>query len=47
LIRGINRLSKKEEKPAEVTTRECPHCLTTISKKATRCPNCTSEIKPV
>jgi large conductance mechanosensitive channel len=47
MIRGMSRLSKKEEKPVEVTTRECPHCMTTISKKADRCPNCTSEIKPV
>jgi len=47
LIRAINRLSRKEEKPADVTTRECPFCLTNISKKATRCPNCTSEVTPV
>lgn len=47
MIRAINRLTKKEEKPAEVTTHECPFCLTSISKKATRCPNCTSEVTPV
>ena len=47
LIRAINRLSRKEEKPADVTTRECPFCLTNINKKATRCPNCTSEVTPV
>ena len=47
MIRAINRLSRKEEKPAEETTRECPFCLTNISKKATRCPNCTSEVTPV
>lgn len=47
LIRAMNRLVKKEEKPAEVTTRECPHCMSTISRKASRCPHCTSEIKPV
>lgn len=47
LIRAINRLSRKEEKPVEVTTRECPFCQTSISKKATRCPNCTSEVTPV
>jgi large conductance mechanosensitive channel len=47
LIRAINRLTRKEEKPAEVTTRECPFCLTNISMKATRCPNCTSKVKPV
>ena len=47
MVRAMNRLTKKDEKPVEVTTRECPHCMTTISKKATRCPNCTSEVKPV
>lgn len=47
MIRAMNRLTKKEEKPAEVTTRDCPYCLTAISKKASRCPNCTSEVKPV
>ncbi len=47
MIRAINRFSRKEEKPADVTTRECPFCLTNISKKATRCPNCTSEVTPV
>ncbi len=47
MIRAINRLSRKEEKPVEVTTRDCPFCLTSISNKATRCPNCTSEVTPV
>jgi large conductance mechanosensitive channel len=45
VIRGINRLEKKEEAPPEEpTTKECPHCKTTIPIKATRCPNCTSEL---
>ena len=26
------------------TTKTCPHCFTSISIKATRCPNCTSTI---
>ena len=26
-------------------TKECPFCFTSISIKATRCPNCTSELK--
>ena len=30
--------------PVEPTTKECPYCLTTIAIKATRCPNCTSEL---
>lgn len=46
LVRAINRMTKKEEKVEEVTTRECPHCMSTISKKATRCPNCTSDVTP-
>ena len=47
MIRAMTKLIKKEEKPAEVLTRDCPFCQTAISKKATRCPNCTSEVTPV
>lgn len=46
LIRSINQLKRKEEAaPAEPTTKECPHCFSTIPIKATRCPMCTSELK--
>ncbi len=45
VIRSINRMQKEEEEaPAEPTTKECPHCLTEIAIKATRCPNCTSQL---
>jgi large conductance mechanosensitive channel len=45
VVKGMNRLKKQEEAaPAEPTTKECPHCFTTIPIKATRCPNCTSEL---
>jgi len=45
IIRGMNKLNRKEEAPAaEPTTKECPHCYSTISIKATRCPNCTSNL---
>jgi len=44
LIRALSKLTKKPEKPAETTTKECPHCFSTINIKATRCPNCTSEL---
>jgi large conductance mechanosensitive channel len=47
MVKALNRISKKEEAPVEVTTRECPHCLSVIAKKADRCPHCTSEIEPV
>jgi large conductance mechanosensitive channel len=30
--------------PAAVTTKDCPYCQTGIPLKATRCPNCTSEL---
>jgi large conductance mechanosensitive channel len=46
LVRGMNALKKKEEAPAAApTTRECPHCLSTIPLKATRCGHCTSELR--
>lgn len=46
LIRNMNKMKKKEEeKPAEPTTKECPHCFSTISLKATRCAFCTSEVQ--
>jgi len=40
LIKAINKL--QAEKPAEASTRDCPFCCSSISIKATRCPNCTS-----
>ena len=44
LAEGGKKLSKKEEKKAEPTTKTCPFCQE-ISIKATRCPHCTSELK--
>jgi large conductance mechanosensitive channel len=46
LIRGMNSLKKKEEASAAApTTKDCPHCLSTIPVKATRCGHCTSELR--
>ena len=46
IVRQINRMKRKEEAPpAEPTTKECPHCFTTIPIKATRCPNCTTQLE--
>jgi len=46
LIRTMNKLKRQEESPPEEpTTKECPHCLSTISIKATRCAFCTSELQ--
>ena len=46
IVKGVNSLQKKPEPApaAEPITKECPHCFTIISIKATRCPNCTSEL---
>jgi large conductance mechanosensitive channel len=47
VVRPIAQLNapKKEAAPAEPTTKECPFCYSTILKKATRCPNCTSTLE--
>ena len=47
IVKSANKAKKEEEAPApaEPTTKECPFCFTEISIKATRCPNCTSELK--
>ncbi|MCL4273339.1 MAG: large conductance mechanosensitive channel protein MscL [Anaerolineales bacterium] len=44
IVKAVNKM-KKAPPPADPTTKECPHCFSTISIKATRCPNCTSELK--
>jgi large conductance mechanosensitive channel len=44
LVRTLNRFKKPEPAPAP-TTKECPYCFSTIPIKATRCPNCTSQLK--
>jgi large conductance mechanosensitive channel len=43
IIRAINS-TKKPAPVAAPTTKDCPHCFTTIPLKATRCPNCTSQL---
>ena len=46
IVRPIVRMQarKKAEEPAP-TTKECPYCFSAIHIKASRCPNCTSELK--
>ena len=46
MIKGVNSLQKKPASTPAVaqTTKECPHCFSNISIKATRCPNCTSQL---
>jgi len=45
LIKGLNKMKRQEEaKPADPTTKECPHCFSTIPIKATKCAHCTSNL---
>jgi len=47
LVKQVNRIKSSVDKPqpsAAPTTKECPFCASTISIKATRCPNCTSQL---
>lgn len=46
LVKTMNRLKREEAAPpAEPTTKDCPFCCSAIALQATRCPQCTSEIK--
>jgi len=47
LVRTINKLRREEAPPPAPTTKECAYCFSKIPIKATRCPNCTSELKVV
>lgn len=47
LVKQVNRIKSSVDKPAGEpgpTTRECPFCASTISLKAKRCPQCTSQL---
>lgn len=44
IVKQINRLRRRpEELPP--TVKECPYCFSNIPVKATRCPECTSELE--
>ena len=47
MVKEVNKIKGAiEEFPPSVahTTKECPFCAMSISMKATRCPNCTSQL---
>lgn len=52
LIRSINHLENEiedelgyEDEAVQPTTKKCPYCISTISRRASRCPECTSELE--
>jgi len=46
IVKHVNRIKSAVDRPApaDTVTKECPFCASTISIKARRCPNCTSEL---
>jgi len=47
MVKQVNRIKSGIAEPKPVTvpsTKDCPYCASTISIKATRCPNCTSQL---
>ena len=45
LIKAINKMKREEEVLEEVpTTKDCLFCFKSISIKASRCPQCTSQL---
>jgi large conductance mechanosensitive channel len=44
IVKAANS-ARKAPPPADPTTKECPYCFSVIPIKATRCPQCTSDLK--
>jgi large conductance mechanosensitive channel len=45
VVRPVARLTAKKPAPAAApTTKDCPYCYSNIPIRATRCPNCTSDL---
>jgi large conductance mechanosensitive channel len=46
VVLPVSKLLERLVKAEEATERQCPHCLSDIPIKATRCKFCTSELTP-
>jgi large conductance mechanosensitive channel len=44
LVKQANRFKNPAPAPAPPSTKDCPRCLMSIPLKASRCPQCTSEL---
>jgi large conductance mechanosensitive channel len=47
LVKQVNRLKEataRQEAAVAPASKECPFCLSSINVKATRCPQCTSQV---
>jgi large conductance mechanosensitive channel len=45
VVKAYNRLKSKQPTDDAPTTKDCPYCLSTIPLKATRCKDCTAELR--
>ncbi len=45
IVRQVNRMKSKQAADEGPTTQDCPHCLSTIPLKATRCAQCCAELQ--
>ncbi len=47
IVAPMAKISARFQRNVEVTTRDCPECLSTIPIAASRCMYCTSTVPPV
>ena len=47
IIAPMTRITTRLARQVEITTRDCPECLSSIPIAATRCMYCTSQVPPV
>jgi large conductance mechanosensitive channel len=46
MVQQINRLKTPAPAPPAEDARDCPFCISRIPTGATRCPHCTSDLRP-
>ena len=47
IVRSVSRLKSRQAADDAPTTKDCPHCLSTIPLKATRCAGCCADLPTV
>jgi large conductance mechanosensitive channel len=47
IVKPMASIMSRVHRAAEVTTRDCPECLSTIPIAASRCMYCTAQVAPV
>jgi large conductance mechanosensitive channel len=47
VVKPVGALMARRARNVEITTRDCPECLSTIPIAATRCMYCTAQVPPV